>query len=356
MQTSNLLLVFVMVLGGGVVSGCTQEAQKTQTPTRWDHVIVSPLNHTLFGAVFPTPDEGWAVGERGAILYYHAGKWEPVEPSPTDRHLFSVAFPSARQGWAVGAWGTILHYDGTAWTAVETPQGLESVNLEKVVFPSPETGWAVGDSAGIAHYDGKTWRKAEAPVMRLVQERQQDANTEQYGLVAEAIGESNFQAEAGYFHDIAFLSPHNGWIIGNLGQILHYNGEKWQEVESPTRKHLYGLVCLPSGNAWAVGQEGTILQYSGQQEKWTVWPSSPTHRHLLSVVALSDQEIYAVGQGGIILRYDGKEWQEYEGPQVKRMVNFYFVTSQDTNGLWVFSTTRAMFSRKLDEHRQRTKS
>jgi photosystem II stability/assembly factor-like uncharacterized protein len=183
--------------------------------------------------------------------------------------------------------------------------------------------------------------------MRLVEEQMGKADTAQYGLVAEAIGESGFAEEAGYFHDLVFLSPQNGWIVGNLGQILHYNGEKWQEVDSPTRKHLYSLAFLPSGNGWAVGQEGTILYYAGQQEKWTVWPSSPTQRHLSSVVALSEQEVYAVGQGGIILRYDGKEWREYEGPQVKRMVHFYFVTHQDANNqLWTFSNTRAIFHRK----------
>jgi photosystem II stability/assembly factor-like uncharacterized protein len=313
-------------------------------------VVATPLTLTLFGAVFPSPEEGWVVGEQGTILHYRAGQWEAIEPALTDRHLFSVAFPTPQQGWAVGAWGTFLHYNGMGWQVSETPAGMETINLERVVFTGPDNGWAVGDSAGIAHYDGHTWQKVDAPLMRLVAERQDAANTEQYGLVADAIGESGFAAEAGYYHDVAFLSPQNGWIVGNLGQILHYNGERWQDMESPTRKHLYSLVLFPSGNGWAVGQEGTILHYAGQLEKWTAWPAVPTRRHLLSVVARSEQEVYAVGQGGIILRYDGKEWQEYESPQVKRMINFYFVTPQDTTGqLWVFSTTRAIFHQQLGE-------
>jgi hypothetical protein len=33
------------------------------------------------------------------------------------------------------------------------------------------------------------------------------------------------------------------------------------------------------------------------------------------------------------------------------MVNFYFVTPQDSGGgLWAFSTTRAIFHRKIGEH------
>lgn len=345
MQLKNIFLLLATM---GTLCGCVQEKKPPETSS-WEHIVASPLNHTLFGAVFLSSGEGWAVGERGAILHYRAGKWEPVEPSPTDRHLFSVVFPTPQEGWAVGAWGTFIRYDGKEWKAVETPEGLETVNLEKVVFTGPDNGWAVGDSAGIAHYDGKMWQKAEAPVMRLLQEEASEANTEQYGLVAEAIDGAGFKREAGYFHDAAFLSAQNGWIVGNLGQILHYNGERWQEVESPTRKHLYSLACLPSGNAWAVGQEGTILYYAGQQEKWTVWPSSPTHRHLLSVVALSEQEIYAVGQGGIILRYDGREWREYESPQVKRVVNFYFTTfDNSSNQLWVLSTTRATFYRQVN--------
>lgn len=346
MQVKNFLL-FLTILG--MLCGCAREVRETQTPS-WEQVVASPLNHSLFCAVFPSPGEGWVVGERGTILHYREGKWEAVEPTPTERHLFSVAFPTPQEGWAVGAFGTFVRYDGKEWKAVDTPQGLEAVNLEKVVFIGPDNGWAVGDSAGIAHYDGKTWQKAQAPIMRLVEEQMGKANVEQYGLVAEAIGESQFLEEAGYFHDVAFLSPQNGWVVGNLGQILHYNGEKWQEVDSPTRKHLYSFAFLPSGNGWAVGQEGTILYYAGPQEKWTVWPSSPTHRHLSSVVALSEQEVYAVGQGGIILRYDGKEWREYESPQVKRMVHFYFVTHQNANNrLWAFSTTRAVFYKKRGE-------
>jgi photosystem II stability/assembly factor-like uncharacterized protein len=346
MQVKNFPLWLTIL---SVLCACTQETPVTQQSS-WESMVASPLNHTLFCAVFLSPDEGWAVGERGTILRYQARQWETVEPSPTDRHLFSLAFPSPQEGWAVGAWGTFVRYNGKAWIAVETPPGLETTNLERVIFTDPDNGWAVGDSAGIAHYDGRAWQKVEAPLMRLVAERQEAANTEQYGLVADAIGESGFAAEAGYYHDIAFLSPQNGWIVGNLGQILHYNGEKWQEVDSPTRKHLYSLASLPSGNAWAVGQEGTILHYAGQQEQWTVWPGVPTRRHLLSVVALSEQEVYAVGQGGIILRYDGKQWSEYESPQVKRMVNFYFVTSQDSSDqLWAFSTTRAIFHRKIGE-------
>src|SRR5712692_7840886 len=272
-------LLLLTALGAGL---CCSRAQETPTTpaSSWEHVVASPLNYTLFCATFLSPDEGWAVGERGTILRYRAGQWAAVEPAPTDRHLFSVAFPTPQEGWAVGAWGTFLHYDGKDWQAVEIPQGLETVNLERVVFTGPDNGWAVGDSAGIVHYDGRAWQK----------------------------------------------------------------------VENPTRKRLYSLAYLPSGDAWAVGQEGTILHYAGQEEKWTVWPTVPTRRQLLSGVALSEHEVYAVGQGGIILRYDGKEWGEYDSPQVKRMVNFYFVASQDSGGgLWAFSTTRAIFHRKIGE-------
>src|SRR5919198_5248458 len=104
MQVKNIL-VLLTALG---VCGCTRQAQETQTSS-WEHVIASPLNHALFCAVFPSPGEGWAVGERGTILHYHAGQWDPVDSSPTDRHLFSVAFPVPQEGWAVGAWGTVLH-------------------------------------------------------------------------------------------------------------------------------------------------------------------------------------------------------------------------------------------------------
>ncbi len=62
-----------------------------------------------------SPDEGWGVGDGGAILHYSQGAWRVVS-SPVSTALYSIHMFTATQGWAVGAEGTILRFDGTHWT------------------------------------------------------------------------------------------------------------------------------------------------------------------------------------------------------------------------------------------------
>lgn len=59
---------------------------------------------------------GWAVGARGALLEYQAGRWTPL-PRLTDHALHQVVVvPHSTEAWAIGDGGAVLHYRQGQWS------------------------------------------------------------------------------------------------------------------------------------------------------------------------------------------------------------------------------------------------
>ena len=103
-------------------------------------------------------------------------------------------------------------------------------------------------------------------------------------------------------------SPHDGWAVGYLGTLVHYDGNNWSTVPGPAHfnQSLYGIAMLSPSDGWAVGNSGSILHYDGRQ--WTPVPS-PTAFDLRSIAMPSAQEGWAVGVNGTILHYLNGTWQ-----------------------------------------------
>ena len=62
-----------------------------------------------------------------------------------------------------------------------------------------------------------------------------------------------------------------------MATILHYGGNQWTEVNSPTGSNLSSVVMESTADGWAVGDNGTILHYTGGL--WSV-VNSPTIQNL----------------------------------------------------------------------------
>jgi photosystem II stability/assembly factor-like uncharacterized protein len=146
------------------------------------HIVLSSLD-------FPSPDEGWIVGD--AILHLTNGVWEE-QPKPVKAFLRSVFMTSTTEVWAVGD-NTILHYDGGQW--VSAPLPVLEISLSDVFMTSPEEGWAVGIS-GILHYSGTAW--------------EQVPGTNDFALLA-----------------LYMTSSEEGWAVGAQGTIVHYHAGVW---------------------------------------------------------------------------------------------------------------------------------
>lgn len=72
----------------------------------------------------------------------------------------------------------------------------------------------------------------------------------------------------------------NVWAVGDMGQIIKWNGMAWSLQSSGTTNGLYGVGGVDANNVWAVGDSGTILNWGGTA--WSAQTSS-TNQQLNSV-------------------------------------------------------------------------
>jgi hypothetical protein len=273
-----------------------------------------PVSANLSGISIFAVDEGQAVGDRGAQLFWDGGdRWQPMRSS-TDRNLTAIDMlptdSGSAPGWAAGdgvilrvmgigpgttpiaapgqlngvetlaiddAWavggsnGTplVMHYTGEMWNTVSLP--FTGYSLNGVDMVSPTEGWAVGDGPAL-HYDMGTWTEVALPVrVRL--------------------------------NGISMAGPAEGWAVGDGGTILHYQAGRWETAPSPVHTDLHAVSFRGSTEGWAVGDAGTILHYSAGV--WTVSPS-PTLANLRGLQRHLEIAVAAVGEGGVVLRYSGE--------------------------------------------------
>jgi hypothetical protein len=57
-------------------------------------------------------------------------------------------------------------------------------------------------------------------------------------------------------------SSFDGWIVGDNGLILQWNGEQWRLIMSRTSANLNAVSMSSLNKGWAVGEDGTILRYN----------------------------------------------------------------------------------------------
>jgi hypothetical protein len=96
----------------------------------------------------------------------------------------------------------------------------------------------------------------------------------------------------------------DGWIVGDDGVILRWNGTDWNQVPSPTDADLRGVYMLNSTDGWAVGIDGVTIHWNGTS--WTQ-VSSGTAVNLLDIEA-AGQHYYAVGENGTVIMWNGTKW------------------------------------------------
>ena len=61
--------------------------------------------------------------------------------------------------------------------------------------------------------------------------------------------------------NVRMLSANDGWIVGDQGTILHYDGKAWQTVSSPSSTEWYSVSFSSPNDGWASGEGGTVMHY-----------------------------------------------------------------------------------------------
>ncbi|HSG41061.1 MAG TPA: FG-GAP-like repeat-containing protein, partial [Thermoanaerobaculia bacterium] len=106
----------------------------------------------------------------------------------------------------------------------------------------------------------------------------------------------------------------DGWLAGTRGLVASYREERWRVVPVPEtmrREEIYALDVDPEGRLWVVGDHGLIARYDGR-----IWArlASPVSFKLMDVAMVSAADGWAVGEHGTILRWDGREWRRQPSP------------------------------------------
>ena len=363
-------------LGEGAESLIIHTTNGGQT---WHRQNSEVFNKPLRNVYFRSPLEGWCTGESGVLIHTtDSGQtWQHIETG-TENNLNDL-FIGETTGWIVGDWSTLLKTTdgGQTFTKIDGTV-FNKKSLKGVHFVNESLGWIITyntptstnrENAGHIYRTtdgGETWQpqfETEAALFNLhfideqtgwvVGDRRSVFTTTDGGETWEFITHgTNERHKSSYgqpeylgkeplhtftLYDIDFTDAKNGWIVGDLGVILHTSSGgkgKWKHQRGGPRFHnsadavLLGIDFVSKQLGWVVGENGTILHTRNGGVTWES-QSSPSHL-LVGVCATSSKEGYVVGDRGAILRTEdgGVVWNAQDSRTTECFGATHFVSPQ----------------------------
>jgi len=217
---------------------------------------------------------GWAVGEKGIILYSPDGTKWVSQTSYIDETLEGVYFVDANKGWAVGRNGTILitNNGGAKWNKQAY---RDNTAFYGVFFLDPSKGWIIGQNGTIltTTNGGSQWSIQMDPKLKS------------------------------YLRDVFFISPSKGWLVGTEGLIMSTTngGNSWSVQTSKTINNLFGIRFTNENEGWAVGEGGLILRTSDGGKNWT--ETRVGAQNFLGISGTNAGGVWAIGARGTIASF-----------------------------------------------------
>ncbi len=111
----------------------------------------------------------------------------------------------------------------------------------------------------------------------------------------------------------------DGWIVGDSGTILRWDGANWNAFASPTSNDLFDVHCVSAADCKAVGENGTIIHWDGAN--WsTVASGTGSDLYAISCEPNNPNNCFAAGETtfgfppffffsqAIIQHWDGTSW------------------------------------------------
>jgi len=146
------------------------------------------------------------------------------------------------------------------------------------------------------------------------------------------ITEMDSPTESVDFSDVWGTSAHDVFAVGTDGTIVHYDGDQWTLMDTPTQHNLTSVWGTKSNNIYVVGDAGTILHYDG-----TAWSEmeSGTEENLNDIWGFSSDDVYVVGNNVNLLRYNGIGWSPMEIHTDLVLGNLYAVWGPSADSLYV---------------------
>jgi photosystem II stability/assembly factor-like uncharacterized protein len=103
--------------------------------------------------------------------------------------------------------------------------------------------------------------------------------------------------------------------VGERGHVLlSADGEKWDQVKTPTRATLTAIDCADASHCWAVGHDAVILKTSDGGKTWTKQNFEPElEKPFLDVMFFDAQHGFVIGAYGLFKETldGGSTWNEF---------------------------------------------
>jgi hypothetical protein len=224
---------------------------------------------------------------RWNIIAFWGQQWDnpdPLDVRPT-RVFFYYPDEPAEAQWAHRDPGRTRGFRGCAtaipderWVFVADDGEVYVVGGGVDAFESPITGKPFSFFSNVKRVD--PGRAIAVGPRRKVFVRQAPNNWLQLaeGLFPE--GEQNLDTAG--FSDIDAFSPTDMYACGGRGDLWHFDGNVWIQIDVPTNDNLRRLCCASNGIVYVLTGRGQLL--TGRNQIWSVISQDLTNQPLESIV------------------------------------------------------------------------
>jgi MYXO-CTERM domain-containing protein len=134
------------------------------------------------------------------------------------------------------------------------------------------------------------------------------------------------------FYGVYFLSPLQGWIVGEEGVVLSTTngGASWVTTSAFTPGSLRSVYFLDATHGFAVGDYGSIIETTDGLT-WTSASSQFVSQTLNGIGGVPPGPLFAVGQSGYMVESpdDGVTWEQVAAPVNADMTGIWFADPLD---------------------------
>jgi hypothetical protein len=110
--------------------------------------------------------------------------------------------------------------------------------------------------------------------------------------------------------DIHGTDADDVYAVGMAGTILHFNGSRWRELDSPTDQPLSSVRCARKGEVYICGNNGVFLR--GDARGWEVIGSADVRMNFWGLDLVDDVPYLAHVSG--IVKYENRTFTEVKLP------------------------------------------
>ncbi len=197
---------------------------------------------------------------------------------------------------AIGAWGNVL-VDGKGDFHEEIIRDQKNAQPERQgkllrVRDIGKRAYAVGMGRQVyVREDANRWKAIDTGCLAVPTASKAKNQVEAYKL--QLVG----------FNAIDGFDEKDIYAGGLQGEIWHFNGKKWQQLDSPTNRILNDVACAGDGQVYACGDKGLLLK--GRSDQWAVVSDTSFKRDIWNLCWF-DGRLFLAGMDGVFVHDDGK--------------------------------------------------